>query len=191
MSTDPIVAWQGKVGDYVQTAGGGDPSVLRLIPGRHSFHDLTPARITISKLGLPGPGFPGLRKERDIIGLLVDTVVIDSHRWYAFLVGVLRRNPGPAYRNEEALSLESIRLSAFCWRSEGLEWIEGPTDRLARESYEAGVSRNPEVSGVYSPASSRWVFPQPDDRFEASNTDTGLLVTEQRSGARWALRWPE
>ena len=111
VSTDPIVAWQGKVGDYVQTAGGGDPSVLRLIPGRHSFHDLTPARITISKLGLPGPGFPGLRKERDIIGLLVDTVVIDSHRWYAFLVGVLRRNPGPAYRNEEALSLESIRLS--------------------------------------------------------------------------------
>ena len=190
-STDPILAWQRKVGDYVQIAGGGDPSILRMIPARHSHHDITPARIIVGVLDHPGPGLPGLRERRDISGLLVGTVVLDSQCWYVFLVGVLKRDAGLTYSNKKALTLESIRLSVFRWRGEGLEWIDGPIDPLARELYEASVSRSPEVSGVGSLTSAGWVFPRPEDCFRVSSTDPRLLVTEQRTGARWALRWPE
>ena len=178
----PLPAWQREVERYIAQQGNGDPNVLRDTVDLRARSTPRPARVTLGKLNVPGPGIWPFCPMRDVNGVLVGQHAIESDNWFLFLVGVTQRPPA------NNAGLEDIRLLAFASARNRLQWCVAPEAPQAVARYvRTWLPENPEEPGA-PPAA--LTFPADADVFTLEPDGPCLTVTEQRSGATWKLQLP-
>jgi hypothetical protein len=159
-------SWQHGVERFVQTTGGGDPTVLRdvkLPEGRRGF----------SVLGSPDP-----RESTDANAVLLGHQVINGKPWFIYLVGIV-----------DKFEVKDIRLAALAAEKGKYDWMVGKKDDAALKTYrtysdQLWRSRFPDRK---SPPVEYMTFPQAADQFEMNASDQAIVATHAASGARWEL----
>jgi hypothetical protein len=161
-----IQSWQNGVERYVQSTGGGDPTVLRdtrLPDGRHGF----------AALGSPDP-----RASTDANAILPGHQPISGKPGFIYLVGVV-----------EKFVVKDIRLASLTVENGKYNWTVGKKDDDALKTYRAyndklWRSRFPDRK---TPPVEYTSFPQSADQFELNVSDGAITATHAASGAQWEL----
>lgn len=177
----PLETWQARVREYVQTAGHGDPHVLRTTVGPRSRHELRPARITVGVTDVP-MNAALFAPTCDVHGLLLGHRRIGNQGWYAFLVAVVRLDPPGVVNTERVGLIEDMRLVALCAAPPpNWAWVIGPPNADARRTY---LQKRAATATLESARAS---FPGTLDDFRLTNVGDTLIAREVRSGALWRL----
>jgi hypothetical protein len=166
-----VAEWQQQLADYIDRAGGGDPSVLAQLSALRATGTLRPARITFGALDIDAS--VAERDGFDVQGLLLAALPDCGAQPYVFVVGIVQRE---GYR---PLALVDIRLVALATRGGRLEWTVGEGDPQALSRYRAML--DPAVP---------LRFPADKDRFELVPCAPRVCVDEQLNSARWSLAVP-
>ena len=166
-----VAVWQQKLADYLDQAGGGDPSALARLPAQRATGTLRPARITFGALDVDAG--VAERDGFDVQGLLLAPRSDAAAAPYVFVVGIVRRE---GYR---PVALVDIRLVGMVARGGRLEWTVGEGDAQALMRYRALL--DPAVP---------LRFPADKDRFELVPCAPRVCAGEQLSSARWSLDLP-
>ena len=166
-----VAVWRQQLADYIDQAGGGDPSVLAQLPSRRATGTLRPARIVFGALDIDASVTE--RDGFDVQGLLLAARPGAAADPYVFVVGIVQRD---GYR---PVALVDIRLVAMAVRGGRLEWTVGDGDAQALMRYRATLDPAAPLR-----------FPADKDRFELVPCATGLCADEQLSSARWSLAVP-
>jgi hypothetical protein len=166
-----VAVWQQQLADYIDRAGGGDPSVLAQLPALRATGTLRPARITFGALDIDAS--VAERDGFDVQGLLLAALPGGGAQPYVFVVGIVQRE---GYR---PLALVDIRLVALVTRDGRLEWTVGDGDPQALRRYRATLDPSVPLR-----------FPADQDRFELVACAPGLCAQERLSSARWNLAVP-
>ena len=148
-----LAAWQHSVEQYVWDEGNGDPNVLR------------DTNLPTSQRGFALIGGPEIERSNDADGLLLGQRVIDGHRWFIFLVGLIQEG-----------SLEDVRLVGLLWTPVGVTWRVGARDVQMVRRYQAT-----------QPPRAFSVFPAEGDQFDLAIQGCQAVVAHLHSGAIWQL----
>jgi hypothetical protein len=163
-----VAAWQARLGQHIESAGGGDPAVLAQLSALRS-----PAVPRPSQIVFAATDIEALVPERDgfdVFGLLVGKHSTAIGPRYVFIVGVVER------RDYWPVAVGDVRVAAMTVNGGVATWETGPADAEALMRYRAGADPSTTVR-----------FPSVQDRFRFVGCDPGVCVEELRSGARWAL----
>jgi hypothetical protein len=164
-----IALWQGRLEQYVDQEGGGDPVVLSHLTALQPRDVLRPGRIVFGVLDVEAD-LPG-RSGWDIQGVLVGTQAVGGRNWYVFLVGIVRRSD---YRPREVQDLRLVAVSSHDRNKRS--WVTGaPAPQAVRRYQDAFAGSRPIR------------FPADTDHFSMGAAAGRVLVTELQSGADWAL----
>lgn len=163
-----IAQWQRQLGQYLQHAGGGDPTVLAQLPLQRATGTLRPARITFGALDLEAGAAE--RDGFDVQALLLEAAPGAAAQPYVFVVGTVQRD---RYR---PLALVDIRLVALTARQGQLDWTVGAADAQALARYRA-----------HGDADAPLRFPADQDRFALIACGARWCADESTSGAHWRL----
>jgi hypothetical protein len=166
-----VATWQQQLADYIDRAGGGDPSVLAQLPARRATGTLRPARITFGALDIDAS--VAERDGFDVQGLLLAALPDAGAQPYIFVVGIVQRD---GYR---PVALVDIRLVALTTRGGRAEWTVGEGDPQALSRYRAMLDPVAPLR-----------FPADQDRFELVPCAPRICVDEPLSSARWSLAVP-
>jgi len=166
-----VAVWQQQLADYIDQAGGGDPSVLAQLPSQRATGTLRPARIVFGALDIDASVVE--RDGFDVQGLLLAPRPGAGADPYVFIVGIVQR---AGYR---PVALVDVRLVAMAARDGRLEWTMGDGDPQALIRYHARLDPTAPLR-----------FPADKDRFELLPCAPGLCVEEQLSKARWSIVVP-
>ena len=176
-AADPIAVWQGRLAQYVERQGNGDPGVLRDTVDLHSRRGPRPERITFAALGIAGGGLRLFAPVRDVRGVLVGVQEVGPASWFFFLVGTVKQRP------RSSAGLEEVRALAFTADRGGLHWRVAAPDSEALARYVAALQKLGPLSAGSRPGN----FPGPTDVFQLKLSDETAFITEPRSGATWEL----
>ena len=163
-----VAAWQARLGQHIESAGGGDPAVLAELPALRS-----PAVARPSQIVFAAADIESLVTERDgydVFGLLVGKHTSAMGPRYVFIVGMVER------RDYWPVAVGDVRVAAMTVNGGVATWETGPADAEALMRYCAGADPSTTVR-----------FPAVLDRFRVVDCDPGVCVEELRTGARWAL----
>jgi len=175
-----LPAWQHRLTQYIAQQGNGDPNVLSDTTDLHSRRSLRPARITFGELDIPGGGIWPFATSRDANGVLLGRHRVESHDWFLFLVGVVKR------RASHAAGIEDIRLLGFTIEQRKLCWrVDRRNPRAVAQYVGARRRDDPNRTSGYS---SHAAFPAATDVFKLDVHGGIVTATEQTSGAVWQLR---
>ena len=166
-----VAVWQQQLADYIDLAGGGDPSVLAQLPSLRATGTLRPARLVFGALDVDAS--VAERDGFDVQGLLLAPRPNAAADPYVFVVGIVQR---AGYR---PVALVDIRLVAMDTRGGRLEWTVGDGDPSALMRYRALLDPTVPLR-----------FPADKDRFELVACAPGLCADEPLSAARWSLAMP-
>jgi hypothetical protein len=166
--TMAIAAWQVRLGQYIESTGGGDPAVLAQLPALRSAAVARPSQILFAATDIEAlvPERDGL----DVFGLLVGKHSTANGPRYMFIVGVVER------RDYWPVAVGDVRVAAVAFKGGVASWETGPADVGALMRYRAGADPSTTVR-----------FPAVQDRFRIVDCDPGVCVEERGTGARWAL----
>ncbi len=166
-----VAVWQQQLADYLDHAGGGDPSALARLAALRATGTLRPARIIVGALDIDAG--VAERDGFDAQGLLLAPRPDARSEPYVFVVGIVRR---AGYR---PVAIVDIRLVALSMRGGRLEWTVGDGDPKALMSYRALLDSTVPLR-----------FPADKDRFDLVPCAPRVCVSEQTSSARWSLDLP-
>jgi hypothetical protein len=160
-----VHSWQRQLGDYMLSAGDGDPAALARLPALRATGTLRPARITFGVLDLDArlaeaDGF-------DVQGLLLATSHAES---FVFMVGIVQRE---GYRPQALVDLRPVTMQL---RSGHISWSVGDGDAQALARYRAAIDPTVPLR-----------FPADKDDFELVPCVPGLCVAERVTQARWTV----
>ena len=163
-----VAAWQARLGQHIESAGGGDPAVLAELPALRSTTVARPSQIVFAATDIEA-----LVPERDgfdVTGLLIGKHSTAIGPRYMFIVGVVQR------RDYWPVAVGDVRVAAMTVNDGVASWETGPADAEALMRYRAGTDQSTTIR-----------FPSVQDRFRVVDCDPGVCVDELRTGARWAL----
>jgi hypothetical protein len=165
--TMAVAAWQARLGQHIEGAGG-DPAVLAQLPVLRS-----PAVARPSQIVFAATDIEALVPERDgfdVFGLMVGKHSTATGPRYVFIVGVVER------RDYWPVAVGDVRVAAVAFKGGVASWETGPADGAALNRYRAGGDPSTTLR-----------FPAVLDRFRVVDCDPGVCVEELRTGSRWAL----
>jgi hypothetical protein len=163
-----VEEWQGRLAQYIDKQGRGDPAVLAQLPAVRSPAVQRPGQIVFGVTDVQASA-----KERDgydVFGLLLGRRNSVQGPWYVFVVGALER------RDYRAVSIADVRVVALSMKTGAVVWETGFSDTAALERYRKSADPSTALR-----------FPADYDRFSLVDCAPGVCVEEARSGARWAL----
>ena len=161
-----VQSWQRGVERYIQTTGGGNPTVLRdvkLPDGRRGFSVL---------------GTPDSRQSTDANAVLLGYQPINGKPRFIYLVGVVERH-----------EVKDIRLATLAIDNGKYEWNVGNDNNDALKTYRAHNDRiwRARFPDRKTPPVEYTSFPQSADQFELVVSDYRITAQHRASGAQWEL----
>ena len=166
-----IHAWQQSVNHYVQTKGGGDPTILR-------------------EMKLPVDGRPGyavighhdVEESTDAKALLLGNEQLGGRVWLVYLVGLVKKQ-----------QVVDIQLAALSAEGGKTIWKRGKSSKQAFDAYrDYGLKQAHERFPDRKTPPPRYTqFPKPDDVFELTTNDDKFVATHVATGAQWEVVVPQ
>lgn len=154
--------WRQAADRYVYEQANGDIASLGDVQERGSHR-------VFKALGHDDPA-----RGQDVVGVLAGQQLVDGRPWMFFVVGDVHDR-----------QLQSSRLVAVTQSEGQLLWATGPTREQPTNAY----VRNQMVRNGGAAPYEGW--PEEGDRYRLRVDGSRALVTEQRSGATWALDFEE
>jgi hypothetical protein len=166
-ATIAVAAWQARLGQHIESAGG-DPAVLAQLSTLRSPAVARPSQIVFGAIDIEA--FVQERDGFDVFGLLVGKDSNATGPRFVFIVGVVER------RDYWPVTVGDVRVVAMAMKDGVATWETGPADAGALTRYRAASDTSTTVR-----------FPAVRDQFRVVDCVPDICVEELRSGARWTL----